>query len=129
MVRLCAHRRRRGVERDHVRRSGRAVARRIGEQGRDRLGAVGPEVAGRHRKADAAGRDVGRRNGVRHLMRQRRTAQQQLDRIASRNRRIERHRERRAVTSVMLSLCELPESEAAVRAGVPPVGAMVSTVT
>ena len=92
--------RRRGVERDHVRRSGRAVARRIGEHGRDRLGAVGPEVACRHRKAHAAGRDVGRRNGVRHVVRQRRAAQQQLDRVASRDRRIERHREVGLVTLV-----------------------------
>ncbi len=84
-----------GVERDHVGRSGRAIARRIAELGRDRLGAVGPEVAGGHRQADAAGRHIGGGDGVGHRMRQRRTAEQQLNRIAGRNRRIERHREGR----------------------------------
>ena len=33
------------------------------------------------------------------------------------------------VTLVRLSLCDVPESDATVRAGVPPVGATVSTVT
>ena len=43
--------RRRGVERDHVRRRGRGIAGRVGELGGDRLSAVGPQVARRHRKA------------------------------------------------------------------------------
>ena len=86
----------RGIKRYRQRRGGRAIARRIGELRRDRLGAVGPEVARRHRQAHTVRRDVGCRNRVQHVVRQRRAAQQQLDRVAGRNRRIERHRERRA---------------------------------
>ena len=88
--------RRRGVERDRQRRGGRAVARRIGELRRNRLAAVRPEIARRHRQAHAAGRDVGGSNGVGHVVRQRRPAEQQLDRVAGRHRRIERDREGRA---------------------------------
>ena len=84
----CADRlaRRRGVERYRQRRRGRGVARRIGELRRNRLAAVRPEVARRHRQAHAARRDVGRRDGVRHRMGEGRAAQQQLDRVADRNR-------------------------------------------
>ena len=62
----------------------------IAELRRDRLGAVGAEVAGGYAQADAAGGDVRRGDGVGHRMRQRRTAQQQLHGVAGRHRRIER---------------------------------------
>ena len=84
-----------GVKRDHVGRSDRAIARRITELGRDRLGTIGPEVAGDHGQADAAGDDVRRRDGVGHRMRQSRTTQQQLNPIAGHDRRTERHCEGR----------------------------------
>ena len=88
--------RRFGVEVYRQRRGGRAIAGRVGELRRDRLGAVGPKVACRHRQAHTVRRDVGCRNRVQHVVRQRRAAQQQLDRVAGHHRRIERHRERRA---------------------------------
>ena len=62
-------------------------------------------------------------------MRQRRAGQQQLDRVADRNRRIERHREASGWSRWSGCRCvEVPESDATVRAGVPPVGVIVSTV-
>ena len=119
----------RGVERDHVRRRGRAIARRIGELGRDRLGAVGPEVARRHRRLTlpavmsaavmvcvtlcASAEPPSRSWTV--------SPAATVELSATVNVGL--------VTSVRSSVCEVPESDATVRAGVPPVGATVSTVT
>ena len=101
----------------------------VAELRRDRLAAVGPEVAGRHRQADAAGRHLGRRDGVRHRMRQRLP----LPSTAAPYRRPPPSAPSAtvklgAVTSVRLSVLELPLSEPATRSGVPPVGAVVFSV-
>ena len=61
-------------------------------------------------------------------MRQRRAGQQQLDDVAGRNVELSATVNVGLVTLVRLSLCELPEFDATVRAGVPPVGVIVSTV-
>ena len=96
-VRGQRHRRRRraGVERDAIGRGCRSVAGGVGELGGDRLRSVGAQIPRGHRQAHVAGGNVARRDGVRHVMRQRRAAQQQLHRVAHRNRRIERHLEGR----------------------------------
>ena len=53
-----------GIQRHSQRCAGRAVARHIAELRRDRLAAVGSEVARRHRQRHAAGQHVGSRDGV-----------------------------------------------------------------
>ncbi len=78
--------RRGGVERNNQCRGGRAVAKGVAELRRNLLAAVGAEVAGGHRQRDAAGRHIGWGDDVRHRMRQRRTAEQQLNRIAGHDR-------------------------------------------
>src|ERR1700680_3040002 len=60
-----------------------------------RLPPAEPGVAARTRQADAARRHLGRGDGVGHRMRQRRAAEQQLDRIAGLVRGAERHGEAR----------------------------------
>ena len=120
--------RRRGVERDHVRRRGRSMARRIGELGRNLLAAVGPEVAGGHRKDDAGRRHLGRGNGVRHVCASAEPPSSSWTTSPTATVELSATVNVGLVTLVRLSLCELPESDATVRAGVPPVGAVVSKV-
>ena len=96
--------------------------------GRDLLAAVGAEVARRHRQVDAAGSDIGGADRVRHWVRQGRAAEQQLDDVAGRNRAVERDGERRVGDVGDVVGVRGPESEPAIRSGVPPVGAVVSRV-
>src|SRR5262249_27931161 len=79
---------RRRVERDRERASGGAVPRGVAELGRDRLAAVGAEVAGGHRQADAGGGHVGGRDRMRHRVREGQPAEQQLDRVAQHQHRV-----------------------------------------
>ena len=78
-----------------VGRGGRGIAGHVAELRRNLLGAVGPEVARRHGQADAAGGDIRRGDDVRHRMRQGRTTEQQLHRIAGHDRRTQRDRKSR----------------------------------
>ena len=61
-------------------------------------------------------------------MRQRRAAQQELDRVTGHHRGCDVTAKVGAVAAVMLSLLELPVSDAAIGFGVPPLGAVVSNV-
>ena len=65
---------------------------------------------------------------MRHVVRQRRPAEQQLDRVAA-TATVEPSAivNLRFVTPVSLSVCDAPEFEAAARSGVPPVGAEPSS--
>ena len=75
-----------------------------------------------------AGSDVGRRDGVRHVVCQRQPAQQQLHRVARRDRRIKRDLEGRVDHLGDVVARRGTGIRPVASSGVPPVGAVVSTV-